>query len=56
MKNLRMSPQIIFIEIQDGRQNGLYWTKWEIHLGYKMKMTLIKHNQHNQLFPFHEES
>ena len=24
MKNLRMSPKIIFIEIQDGRQNGRY--------------------------------
>ena len=53
MRNLRMSPKLNLIEIQDGRQNGRYWTKWEKSWGYKMKITLI---EHNQLFPFHEES
>ena len=53
MKNFRMSKKIIFIKIQDGRQNSRLWNKWVKNWGYKIRITLMKLFQ---LFSYDEQS
>ena len=38
----KYSHKLIYIEIQDGRRKCRSWNKWHKHLGYKMKITLMK--------------
>ena len=48
-----MSKKLMFIKIQDGRQNGGLWNKGVEDWGYKIRITLMKHFH---LFSFDEKS